>query len=87
MDSATHTTAVVVIPPDDAWPPIQALRQRYDRQFRRWMPHITLLYDGRGIGEHVVEPVRWTVKELVLVHSLLGQSRYIPLGRWSLRGH
>src|SRR5262249_27220192 len=47
IDNATHTTAVVVIPPADAWPPIQALRERYDRQFRRWMPHITLLYPFR----------------------------------------
>jgi hypothetical protein len=39
----THKTAVVVIPPDDLWAPIQALREKYDRHFRRWMPHITLL--------------------------------------------
>jgi 2'-5' RNA ligase len=43
----THKTAVVVIPPDDLWPPIQALRREYDRHFRRWMPHITLLYPFR----------------------------------------
>jgi 2'-5' RNA ligase len=43
----THTTAVVIIPPAAAWPPIQALRQRHDRQFRRWMPHITLIYPFR----------------------------------------
>jgi len=40
----THTTAVVIVPPAECWPPIQAIRQRYDRQVRRWMPHITLLY-------------------------------------------
>jgi RNA 2',3'-cyclic 3'-phosphodiesterase len=40
----THTTAVVIVPPAECWPPIQAIRQRYDRQARRWMPHITLLY-------------------------------------------
>jgi RNA 2',3'-cyclic 3'-phosphodiesterase len=43
----THTTAVVVIPPAEVWPPIQALRQQHDRQYRRWMPHITLLYPFR----------------------------------------
>ncbi len=43
----THKTAVVIIPPDDLWAPIQALRQQYDRHFRRWMPHITLLYPFR----------------------------------------
>ena len=44
----THRTAVVVIPPEDLWDPIQALRRQYDRHFRRWMPHITLLYPFRS---------------------------------------
>lgn len=43
----THKTAVVIIPPRDLWEPIQALRKRHDRHFRRWMPHITLLYPFR----------------------------------------
>ena len=38
----------------------------------------------RGIEEHPIEPVRWTVRDVVLVHSLLGQGRYIPLERWQL---
>jgi 2'-5' RNA ligase len=33
-----------------------------------------------------VEPIRWTVREFVLVHSLLGQTRHVPLARWSLGG-
>jgi RNA 2',3'-cyclic 3'-phosphodiesterase len=49
-------------------------------------PHVTLLYDERSIVEHPVEPISWTVREFVLVHSLLGQTRHIPLARWSLRG-
>lgn len=44
MSAKTHTTAVVLIPPEAVWSPIQAIRQRYDRNVRRWMPHITLLY-------------------------------------------
>lgn len=51
-----------------------------------YMPHITLLYDTCGIEEHAIEPIRWTVREFVLVHSLLGQGRHIPLGRWRLEG-
>ena len=47
----THKTAVVVIPPDDLWAPIQALRKKYDRHSRRWMPHITLLYPFRPLTE------------------------------------
>jgi 2'-5' RNA ligase len=52
----------------------------------QFMPHVTLLYDEHGIAEHAIEPVNWTVREFVLVHSLRGQSKYIPLGRWPLRG-
>lgn len=47
----THATAVVLIPPLEVWPPIQAIRERHDRQARRWMPHITLIYPFRGTEE------------------------------------
>ena len=40
----THTTAVVLIPPESVQAPIQAIRSVHDRNFLRWMPHITLLY-------------------------------------------
>lgn len=43
----TFKSALVLIPPPAVWGPIQALRRRYDRKFRRWMPHITLLYPFR----------------------------------------
>lgn len=44
MNTKTHTTAVVIIPPEPLWEPIQAIRRQHDRNLRRWMPHITLLY-------------------------------------------
>lgn len=40
----THQSALVLIPPPEIWDPIQAIRRAHDRQFRRWMPHVTLLY-------------------------------------------
>lgn len=43
----TYQSAVVIIPPDHLWPPIQLIRQKYDRHAARWMPHITLLYPFR----------------------------------------
>lgn len=52
----------------------------------QFTPHMTLLYDPRGIEEHAIEPVSWTARDFVLVHSLRGQGRHIPLGRWPLRG-
>jgi 2'-5' RNA ligase len=47
MDAKTHETAVVVIPPQSCWEPIQAIRREHDRQARRWMPHVTLVYPFR----------------------------------------
>lgn len=49
MDPAakTHKSAVVAIPPGDIWGPIQGLRRQYDRHYRRWMPHITLIFPFR----------------------------------------
>lgn len=39
-----HTSALVLMPPEDLWEPIQAIRQLHDRHFERWMPHVNLLY-------------------------------------------
>ncbi|MEP9375228.1 2'-5' RNA ligase family protein [Aquabacter sp. CN5-332] len=47
-------------------------------------PHMTLLYDTRHVEMRPVGPVEWTAREFVLVHSLLGQGKHIPLGRWPL---
>lgn len=49
-----------------------------------YTPHITLLYGDRRISEQIVEPVAWTVREFVLVRSLLGRGKYVPLARWTL---
>jgi len=43
----THLTAVAAVPPEAVWGPIQNIRRQYDRQFRRWMPHVNLLYPFR----------------------------------------
>jgi 2'-5' RNA ligase len=42
--ATTHESAIVLIPPPEVWEPIQAIRRVHDRQVRRWMPHVTLLY-------------------------------------------
>lgn len=52
----------------------------------RFTPHVTLLYDDRTLPEMPVEPIEWTVSEFVLVDSLIGQARHVPLARWPLSG-
>jgi 2'-5' RNA ligase len=52
----------------------------------KFRPHVTLLYDRKEVDDHVVDTVGWTVREFVLVHSLLGQARHDVLARWPLVG-
>ncbi len=50
-------------------------------------PHLTLMYDEATVPEQAVGPVSWTVGELVLLHSHIGQNLpYAALGRWPLQG-
>lgn len=75
MANKTHKTAVVIIPPEKVWPQIQAIREKHDRQVRRWMPHVTLLYPFRpkeqfdGLAEQIapvledIEPFEIELRE------------------------
>ena len=65
MPTKTYTTAVVLIPPEEIWEPIQVIRRIHDRHVSRWMPHITLIYPFRPRAEF---------KELAGVFSLACQS-------------
>ena len=49
-------------------------------------PHVTLAYDRQLVPPQPVEPIAWRAREVVLVHSLLGQTRHIRLASWSLSG-
>jgi RNA 2',3'-cyclic 3'-phosphodiesterase len=49
------------------------------RARKDFMPHITLLYGERAVEECPIDPIRWTVNEFVLIHSLLGHTH---LARW-----
>ncbi|MFO1339508.1 MAG: 2'-5' RNA ligase family protein [Burkholderiaceae bacterium] len=53
---------------------------------RDFTPHMTLAYDPQTIERHDIRPISWVASELVMVHSLLGQTRHVIAGRWPLRG-
>lgn len=46
--------------------------------------HMTLLYDREGVAEQPIPSWRWTVQELALVHSHVGQGRHERRGTWTL---
>lgn len=49
--SPTPRSALVLIPPQEAWPALQHIRERHDPSYKRWMPHINLLF-GFVPSEH-----------------------------------
>lgn len=48
-------------------------------------PHITINYGGGSPGSQVIDPISWTVDEILLIESVVGHKRHEPHGRWSLR--
>lgn len=75
---------------------LHAFREQLGRELARagqgrcvsaaFEPHVTLAYAQKSVAPETVAPVRWTARDFVLIHSLLGQTRYIELGRWPLVG-
>jgi 2'-5' RNA ligase len=49
-------------------------------------PHMTFCYDRRSIAEQAIEPIRWMVRDFVLIHSIQGEGRHVLLGQWQLCG-
>ncbi len=50
-------------------------------------PHMTLLYDRKTVlPEKLDRPLRWTIREFLLIHSIYGKSEHHVLGRWPLLG-
>lgn len=47
-------------------------------------PHMTLGYGGDDVSESLADPIRWTARDFVLVHSLVGKGEHRQLGRWPL---
>jgi RNA 2',3'-cyclic 3'-phosphodiesterase len=54
------------------------------RECSSFTPHLTLLYGDRCVSEQPIEPISWTVREIVLVLSLIGQTKHLLLNRWRL---
>ncbi|MGQ3299847.1 2'-5' RNA ligase family protein [Reyranella sp.] len=88
----SFSNGALVLTGDDSTVGMEVLQQRLcdslddtPRPARRYTPHVTLLHDGHHIEPEPVEPITWTVREVVLVHSLIGQTTHrhvarIPLG-------
>lgn len=47
-------------------------------------PHVTLVWDHLFVPEQPIPPITLPVREVALVHSHIGKSRYDILGSWRL---
>lgn len=82
----------LVLRGDDSLIGLEVLQQRLSdaldgrpRLARPFTPHVTLLRDKHRVPEQEIEPIEWTVREIVLVHSLPGRTTHrhvarLPLG-------
>lgn len=60
--------------------------EKLDKGFRQFTPHMTVIYGQPGQEITMIDPVRWTVREFVLVISHQGQGRHEVLARFPLIG-
>jgi len=68
-------SALIIMPPESTWGPIQDIRKLHDKAYPRWVPHINLLYpfipseefgavvDSLSQGLSGVEPFTVSLKE------------------------
>ncbi|MBX5172125.1 MULTISPECIES: 2'-5' RNA ligase family protein [unclassified Rhizobium] len=60
------------------------LRDNIDRNFTA---HMTLLYDRKAVPPTSLDqPVSWTAREFLLIHSVLGKTEHHIIDRWPLLG-
>ena len=85
MDSKTHQTAVVLIPPQECWEPIQVIRRVHDRHVERWMPHVTLLYPfrPRAAFDEAADVLQSAVEDMKPFDVQLREFRHFRHGRMS----
>ena len=49
-----------------------------------FVPHVTWIYSRDVFPAQAIEPIRWTARDFVLVHSIVHDPEYRLLGRWAL---
>jgi 2'-5' RNA ligase len=85
----------VLAGPAEAWRPLRAalgaeLKQAglgaAVHETDDFKPHVTLLRDEQRAKPNVIDPITWRVRDFKLVHSQLGKTTHIHLGRWPLAG-
>lgn len=94
MNELVGNGHVTCLTPGEPMPVLKAFQQKLQlavadagiwpsRGFR-FEPHVTLAY-GQEMGQRrPVLPVSWRSHDFVLIHSLVGLTEHVELGRWAL---
>jgi 2'-5' RNA ligase len=94
LDRLVLGARIGLLQPSEPVPGLQAFQKQVARKVLtaglrplkgyRFSPHSTLFYDGPIAPSLGIDPISWTAKELVLVHSLHGRGQHRTLKRWRL---
>ncbi|GLQ50963.1 RNA 2',3'-cyclic phosphodiesterase [Dyella flava] len=92
--SSRHANAAWVLTASEGNEALHALHKQLATHLRTaalaqhtrdsFTPHMTLVYDKAAVPFESIEPLTWPVREVLLIHSLLGKTRHIRLAGKSL---
>ena len=96
FDRLIGVKGLLLLRPSDGAPAFSAFRRSLSaalilagvrfKDERTFSPHATLSYNFSELPERAIEPIRWRVREVLLVESLLGKHQHIVRKRWPLLG-
>lgn len=93
LDRLSGSEHSVALRPDKRPPHLFAVQRQIDEQLRYWNlmrsgwsfnPHVTLGYREGLSFLNPITPLAWDVRDVVLIHSVVGATRHIELARWPL---
>lgn len=91
LDRASGGAGSIALRPSQRAAALTTLQHRLDAQLRYWglrrkgwefNPHVTLGYRKGPVFLEPIAPIAWEAQELVLIHSLVGRTQHVELGRW-----
>jgi len=95
MQELVSNGRVTCLKPGDHMPVLKTFQQKLalaiasagvwpNRGFR-FDPHVTLAYGQDESFRRPLWPISWRTEEFVLIHSLVGLTEHVELGRWALQ--
>lgn len=93
LDRLSSNGRTMALRPSRRPPQLGLLQRRLDRWMVRsglkrggwtFSPHSTLIYRAGDAFLHPIKAFNWAATELVLVHSIVGETRHVEIGRWPL---